>query len=92
MKNEIVHSKGGTMFAGEQAVDVLAMITVAHGMKLYAKTGMKPNRAYTPTAMLKFASEKLGRKFKRTQMLEAAEALLAFAQAKRAMIEEKVVS
>lgn len=88
MKNEIVHHNGGVMFAGPKAVNVLACITVAHAMKQYVKTGMKASRNYTPTNMLAFVKEQTGKQFKRSQMMEAAEYLLAFAQSQRVTINE----
>lgn len=50
-------------FTGEE-VGVFAMITLKSALSLYAKTGMKVNRAYTPTAMMRTASRMTGRKFK----------------------------
>lgn len=76
------------MFAGEAAVNVFACLTVASALALYAKTGIKVNRAYTPSAMLAFVERTTGVKFKRTQYAEAAQYLKTWAQAKRATIEE----
>lgn len=50
-------------FTGEE-VSVYAMITLKSALSLYAKTGMKVNRAYTPTAMMRTASRMTGRTFK----------------------------
>lgn len=67
-----------TTFIGE-GVGIFRAATIATGLRLYAKTGMKPNRAYTPSAMLKAANEILGRAgkqaFKRGQYVQAADAL-----------------
>lgn len=52
-----------TTFTGDQ-VNVFAMITLKSALKLYAKTGMKDNRAYTPTAMMRTASRMTGKTFK----------------------------
>ena len=52
-----------TTFTGDQ-VSVFAMITLKSALSLYAKTGMKVNRAYTPTAMMRTASRMTGRTFK----------------------------
>lgn len=52
-----------TTFTGDE-VSVFAMITLKSALKLYAKTGMKANRAYTPTAMMRTASRMTGKTFK----------------------------
>jgi hypothetical protein len=81
---QIVHSEGGTMFHGKGAVDVFRAISVASALRLYARTGIKANRAYTPTAMLRVAEEYVGHPFKRGQYAQAAEELSARACAARA--------
>ena len=75
-------------FQGPDAVSVYAIRVLASGLALYAKTGMIPNRAYTPTKMLSRASEYTGVRYKRGQYLEAAEALIALAKAKAASLPE----
>lgn len=56
------------IFTGDQ-VDVFAMITLKSALSLYAKTGMKANRAYTPTAMMRTASRMTGRTLRLGTML-----------------------
>jgi len=68
-----------TSFSGPEAVNVFAMITIASGLRLYAKTGMKPNRAYTPKAMMAAATRYTGLTFKARDYLGAADALKAAA-------------
>lgn len=51
------------MFAGPENVQAFRMITIKHGLKLFAKTGMKPNRAWTLKNMLRAASESTGTKY-----------------------------
>ena len=46
-------------------------IAVKHGLKLYAKTGMKPNRDWTITSMLRTASHITGKPYTRKQIQEA---------------------
>ncbi len=58
---------------------VYAMRVLASGLKLYARTGMKPNRLYTPTNMLRAASSHTGAKYKRGEYLKAAEDLTRIA-------------
>lgn len=75
-------------FNGADAVSVYAIRVLASGLALYAKTGMIPNRAYTPTKMLARASEYTGVRYKRGQYLEAADALIALAKAKVASLPD----
>ena len=62
-------------------IPLYVAVAVKHGLKLYAATGMKPNRAWTPTAMLAKASEITGQRFKRGQYAEAIAALDAYLDA-----------
>lgn len=65
----------GVTFQGKAGVDTYRAVVLKHGLKLYAKTGMKPNRAWTPTAMMKLAGEITGEKFKARDYEGAAAAL-----------------
>lgn len=78
---------GGVLFAGPVAVNVYRATAIGAALRLYAKTGLKVNRAYTPTAMLKAANEITGQSFKRGQYAEAGEALRTWAQAQAAAIK-----
>lgn len=60
-------------------MDVFRARVVASGLRLYAKTGMKPNREYTPTNMLRAASAMTGEKYKRGEYLRAADDLTRLA-------------
>ena len=60
-------------------MDVFRARVIASGLRLYARTGMKPNRAYTPTAMLTAASSLTGEKYKRGEYLKAADDLTRIA-------------
>jgi|TARA_R110000824_G_scaffold83447_1_gene208985 hypothetical protein len=40
----IIHTQGGTMFSGREAVEVVALITLKHGIAFEASTGMKMTR------------------------------------------------
>jgi hypothetical protein len=55
-------------------------VVVAKALKLYAKTGMKANRAYTPTNMLRTAGNITGKKYKRGQYMVAHDDLMAMLQ------------
>jgi hypothetical protein len=60
------------VFSGPAGVATYRAIALKHGLKLYAKTGMRPNRAWTPTAMLRAASEITGLNYRRGQYETAA--------------------
>jgi hypothetical protein len=64
----------GTSFTGN-GVNLFAAATIRSALKLYANTGMRANRAYTPKAMLEAAGRITGRTFKRGEYLVAAAAL-----------------
>lgn len=68
-----------TSFSGPDQVDRYRAIVLATGLDLYRKTGLRPNRAYTPKAMMTAAAEITGRKFKARAYQEAAEALREWA-------------
>lgn len=63
------------VFSGEAGVNTYVAVVLKSAIKLYAKTGIKANRAYTPTNMLAKAGEITGKKFKRGQFDAAVEAL-----------------
>lgn len=65
------------VFAGREEVNTFVMITLKSAIKLYISTGMKANRAYTPTNMLAKAGELLGKKYKRGQLQQAYDDLQA---------------
>jgi hypothetical protein len=65
------------------AVNAYAALTIAQALKLYAQTGMKVNRAYTPKAMMQMATKVTGQKFAARDYLGAADALRTFALAQR---------
>ncbi len=65
------HKSGGTSFTGH-GVNIFQAVVLASGLRLYAKTGMKPNRMYTPTRMLQTATAITGKPYKRGQFEQAA--------------------
>lgn len=65
-------------FSGKAGVTTFTAIVLRQAIAFYAKTGMKVNAAYTPTAMLAKAGEITGKKFKRGQFQEAIDALTAW--------------
>lgn len=54
-------------------------LVLKHALRLYAKTGIKVNTAYTPKNMLLTAGRITGQSFKRGQYVQAADALEAWA-------------
>lgn len=50
-------------------------LAIASALRLYAKTGIKANRAYTPKAMMAMASRLTNQRFAPRDYLGAAEAL-----------------
>lgn len=65
-------------FAGPAQVAVYQAVTIKHAIAFYAKTGMKVNRAYTSTNMLKVAGRITGKTYKRGQFTQAVEDLDAW--------------
>lgn len=51
-----------------EEINMFVLITLKSAIKLYIKTGMKANRAYTPTNMLRKAGEILGKTYKRGEL------------------------
>jgi hypothetical protein len=75
----LTRTKGGTSFAGSD-VNIFRALAVASALRLYAKTGMKVNRAYTPKNMLAVATAETGRTFKGANKYnDAADALTELA-------------
>jgi hypothetical protein len=68
----ITTGAGGTAFVGPDAVALYRATVLASALRLYAKTGMKPNSAWTPTKMLAAASGITGKRYKRGQHEQAA--------------------
>lgn len=77
-----------TTFSGPAAVNVFGMKVLASGLRLYAKTGMKPNRAYTPKAMLEAAGRYTGKTYKRGEYERAAADLTELANVSAANLPE----
>ena len=80
------HEGGGMSFVGPKAVNTYRATVVASALRLYARTGMKANRAYTPANMMRVAQEIIGQKFKARDYLGAADALKAWATAQALLI------
>jgi hypothetical protein len=77
---------GGTVFAGLDSVRLFQAMALKSGLRLYAKTGMRPNRAWTPSAMLKTAGSITGKDYKRGQYEQAAADLETWANVMQSAI------
>lgn len=83
-------TNGGRSFTSSD-MGIFRAIVIASALDLYAKTGMRANRAYTPTNMLRAAREITGRTFKRGQYADAAHALREWADARKQMPRDDAV-
>lgn len=88
-------TNGGHSFTGSD-INIYRAIVLASALRLYANTGMRTNRAYTPKRMMAVAAEITGQTFKARDYAGAAAALTAVAdaakQAPRTMPGEQVQS
>lgn len=62
------------------AIGAFRALAIAKALKLYATTGIKVNRAYTPKAMMAMAAKITGQRFTARDYLGAAEALTTYAK------------
>jgi hypothetical protein len=69
------------VFSGPAGVATYQALAIKHALKLYAKTGMKVNRNYTPTNMLRTAGNITGKTYKRGQFQQAIDDLEAWLKA-----------
>ena len=72
MTNEVMS------FVGKEAVAGFRHIVIAGAIRLYLRTGMKANRAYTPTAMSNYVTSLTGKKYGRQGLKQAYADLCAF--------------
>lgn len=66
---------GSVTFQGKEAVSAYHIMALKTALKMYAKTGMKINRAYSPKNMLTVAQRITGKKYKIGQYMDAFEDL-----------------
>ena len=67
----IQNNDGGQTFVGPDATMLYASMVLKNAIRLYIKTGMKMNRAYTPTAMRAATTRITGKAYKRTELVKA---------------------
>jgi hypothetical protein len=85
--SEIIHSPGGSMFAGPDAVNLVRAVHLKAALSLYAKTKMLMTRGATPTVLLKLAEEYTGKKYKGNDKYnEAAEGVRIWIETMRAAL------
>jgi len=75
-----------TSYVGPEATEAFRAITIAHALRLYAKSGMKVNRAYTPKRMMQVASAMTGHSYKARDYVGAADDLQSWANAIKASL------
>lgn len=87
MTDSHVHlADGFTSYVGPDATMLFAAASLRGAIKLYVKTGMRANRAYTPTNMLRAASRYTGKSYRRGQLAKAAEDLDSWIAAMQAAL------
>jgi hypothetical protein len=77
---------GGTSFVGPDAVQLYQVIVLISAMRLYVKSRIKVNRAYTPKNMLATAARLTGKTYKRTELAKAADDLQGWADMMKAAL------
>ncbi len=77
----ITTTASGTTIATGEGVNVFQAIVIKNAIKLYRATGMKANRAYTPTNMLATAGRIVGKNYKRGELEQAQTDLTAWIEA-----------
>lgn len=84
----IQRGTSSTIFVGPDATKLVQATAVKAGIEFYLKTGMKLNRAYTPTNLLAVASKFSGKTYKRGRrgLAEAAADLGAWIAAMKAAL------
>lgn len=84
----ITHSADGTVtFAGADAVKVYQARALASACKLLDK-GIKPNRAYTKTAVIATANRLMSSRFTTRELLACGAALTEWADAQTASLQK----
>lgn len=84
MSDYLERTNNGTSFVGSD-VEIFRAAAIASALDLYARTGIRVNRAYTPTAMLKAANQITGHVYKRGQYAAAAAGLREWANQQKAL-------
>jgi hypothetical protein len=87
MAESFIEANNASMsFVGPDATRLFAATALRGAIDLYVKTGMKVNRAYTPTNMLAAAARITGQAYRRGQLPQASADLKAWIDAMRAAL------
>lgn len=78
-----------TVFSGVKAVNIFRAQVMASALRLYARTKMQVNRAYSPKNMMKAASQILKKEFSPRAYQQAADELTAWVKAEYAAVQER---
>jgi hypothetical protein len=79
----LARTNNGQTFVGGD-VRIYQALLLASALNLYAKTGIRVNKSYTPTAMLRVANKLTGHNYRRGQYAAAATALRELADRMKA--------
>jgi hypothetical protein len=79
MSDYLARTNNGRSFTGSD-VTIFQAAMLASALRLYAETGIKVNRSYTPTNMLATAKSLTGNTYKRGAFLDAANDLTALVE------------
>ena len=75
MQDYLERTRNGTSFSGSD-MRIWNATVIASQLRLYASSGIRAHKGWTPTLALKWAGQELGMKFKRGQY-ELAAAMLS---------------
>ena len=73
-------------FVGPDATNYVRAVTVAQGLRMYAKHGMRITRMATPTRLLQAATQYTGKRYKRGAYLQAADDVMRWADEMKAAL------
>ena len=82
----IAAGAGHTTFVGPDATQLFAATVLRSAIDLYIKTGLRANRAYTPSAMLAAASRITGKAYKRNGLPQASADLTVWIEAMKSAL------
>ena len=83
----VLNDKGEcSAFVGRDAVSYVRAIYLWSSLKLYASTGIRPTRGVGPQAMLRMATGYTGKRYKRTELMQAADDVKRWADEMKAAL------
>ena len=91
MTSHIDHrTGGGSSYVGPDAVNLYRAVTVASGLRMYARSKMLLTRGATITVLLRIAGEYTGKKYKRGQAELASEDMRVWIETMKAALPTTV--